>query len=527
LRVGRIAALLAIVAVHAVLVWWSREPGLLTREDDAKYIALAESMRHGGYNELYRVDAPLHGQYPPAYPSMLAAWGWVFGDGFDALTSLTLLLSAMTLVLVWVLARRFLGDGPGLLLVLVLAVNPWLVRYGGSILSEIPYTLLTVLSFLALERLRRSGRGIAAVTACVLLAALTRSAGLTLVVAVAGWLLVERRWRAVLVFAVSSAVVLGAWFAWTVVAPEHYVGASYIADFSASGPASRIAPLPQRIPLNVWWYLRTGIPWMLATPTIPGTPVDNAVMLALVAGTAVVGLRVFWRRFRPGLFYAVAYGGLLSFWVWRLDRFVVPVLYLLVAAMLAGAYAIGARVARRGPLFAGMVGVILVLGGGYRSVAFALDRSRCERTADGLPPARCVSPDQASFFEAVRWVRANTPPDAVILAAKGAPLWWYTGRRTVGYRPALARGGDGLLPFLREQGAGWILLGSLQLLEPRRLLDEVEANCSRLRVAAYFPARTWLFALAPPPTAAEASQSCVAAAEYRERNRDRDFELDR
>ncbi|MGD8278402.1 MAG: hypothetical protein PVH00_10270, partial [Gemmatimonadota bacterium] len=117
--------------------------------------------------------------------------------------------------------------------------------------------------------------------------------------------------------------------------------------------------------------------------------------------------------------------------------------------------------------------------------------------------------------------------DAVILAAKAAPLWRYTGRRTVGYRRALSRNDEQFLPFLRQQGASWILLGSLQLHEPGRLLDAVEANCARLTVAAYFPARTWLFSLDPPASAVEVDRSCQAAAEYRERNRDRDFERDR
>jgi 4-amino-4-deoxy-L-arabinose transferase-like glycosyltransferase len=524
-RVGAraIALMVLVLALHAVLVWLAREPGLLTREDDIEYMTLAQSLRHGGYNELFRVDAPLHAQYPPVYPALLAVWGAVFGDGYAALTAFTLLLSLTMLVLVFVLVRRFLGEGLALLAVAVLAVNPWVVRYGGSILSETPYTLLTVLAFMALARLRPDGRGIGAVTVLVLLAALTRSAGVTLVVAVGAYLLLERRWRAALWFGVVAAVVLGAWFGWTVRAPEQYIGASYIADIGAGRGVSRVTPLPLRIPLNEWWYLRTGIPWILAVPTIPGTPIDNGIMLLMVASTSALGLWVFARRWRPGLLYAVVYGGLLSVWVWQVERFVVPVLYMLVAAMLAGAYAIGMRFGRRGPWFAGVVGAVLLLGGGYRSVALALERSKCALTPDGLPPAQCVMTDQASFFEAVRWVRANTPQDAVVLAAKAAPLWHYTGRRTVGYPLALAQSDEAFLPFLREQGASWILLGSLQLHEPARLLDAVEANCANLTVAAFFPARTWLFSLRPPASEAEAERSCRAAAEYRELNRDRDF----
>ena len=47
--------LLLVLVSHAVLAWLSREPGILTREDDAEYIVLAQSLQDFGYHESFRV----------------------------------------------------------------------------------------------------------------------------------------------------------------------------------------------------------------------------------------------------------------------------------------------------------------------------------------------------------------------------------------------------------------------------------------------------------------------------------------
>jgi hypothetical protein len=524
---GVLALLLSAVAVHGVLAWLAREPGILTGQDDAIYVALARSIRQGGYQELFRVGTPPHAQYPPFYPALIAVWGGVFGDGFDALTALNVLLSAAALVLVYVALKRRVGETVAVLTAAVLAVNPHLVGAAGAVLSEAPYLFLTVLALAVLSREKVSARGALAAGLLALAAALTRSAGVTILAALVLYWWLEPRRRAAVALGVAALVIVGGWLAWTVLAPEKYVGSSYVADLGASRRVPFVAPFPQRIPGNIAWYLRVAVPWTLAVPTVRGTLVDNAVALGLLTLTGGAGLVVFARRWRAGLLYALAYGGLLASWVWRIERFAVPVLFLVVAAMLAGAQAIGSRLSRRrwaGAALAGAIAAVLLVSGAVRSVRLVSERATCHRAEDGIPEGPCLLADQVSFFEAARWIRARTPPDAVVLAAKAASLWYHTGRLTAGYRASLDQDAGGFLPYLREQGADYILLGSLHIYEPRALLDRVEANCARLTVAGFFAPRTWLFSIEPPASAGEADESCRAAAEYRERNRNRDFE---
>lgn len=41
-----------LLALHAVLAWIGRSPGILTRQDDARYLVLARALRHGQYRDL-------------------------------------------------------------------------------------------------------------------------------------------------------------------------------------------------------------------------------------------------------------------------------------------------------------------------------------------------------------------------------------------------------------------------------------------------------------------------------------------
>ncbi len=512
---------------HAILAWLAREPGMVTRQDDAVYITLARSLLRGGYHELFRVDSPLHDQYPPVYPALLAIWQLVTGGSFDAIIVLSILLSVAALAVLHAGLRRRFGNLVAVSALLVLAVNPSLIAFAGSVRSETPYMLLSVVALVLLLREPMTWRTVGFVAAAAIAAAMTRSIGVTLVLAIVLYWLSERRWAASAVTAVTAAAVILPWMAFTAMAAEQFTGSSYVAEIRAvEGGTPWIPPIMERVPGMIWRYASSGVPTHLAVPTVPGTPIDNAIAAALLWPCLLAGLWVLWRRWRPAAFYVLTYGGLLAVWVWLADRFVIPLLVVLVPALLLGAQAVFARAGRRAGLAAaGLVAVVLVASGASMSVGRAAERMRCEKT-DDLPPPACILRDQASWMEAVRYIRANTPDDAVIFSAKPEPLYYYTGRRGTGFKRALATAEETFLSGLREQGVAYVLLASLQINEPGRILDLLEANCGSLDALAFFPARTWLFRVRAPDEGIGDGSGCTALAQYREANIGRDFERD-
>ncbi|HSG08505.1 MAG TPA: hypothetical protein VLA36_09110, partial [Longimicrobiales bacterium] len=161
----------------------------------------------------------------------------------------------------------------------------------------------------------------------------------------------------------------------------------------------------------------------------------------------------------------------------------------------------------------------------WRTGVLARSWVDCDRSAYPFPPSpACLAPDQVSFFGAVEFIRDSLPEDARFLAVKAEPLWYYSGRRSVFYPIALGESEAGFLPYLRSEGVDWILLGSLQVSEPRRFAELVQANCAGLRLAGTVPPRTYLFELRRDSAAAgEDLGACQAVADYMEANVGRDF----
>ena len=72
-------------------------------------------------------------------------------------------------------------------------------------------------------------------------AALTRSASVTLVAALALLWVLRRQWRAFVALSVAAALTVGPWLVWTVVAPHKVAGRSYIAGCDAADTRSSTA----------------------------------------------------------------------------------------------------------------------------------------------------------------------------------------------------------------------------------------------------------------------------------------------
>jgi hypothetical protein len=491
---GWVIAAAVFITLHIVLAWLGREIGVLTGQDDVEYLSLAESLRHGTYRELFHIGAPFHFQYPPGYPALLAVWGGIAGTGFDTLVVLNIVLSASALALLFLTLRRAFDARFAAVCVGVLAVNPELLRPAGAIMSEPAYLFFSLLALYCVVRAGDRTRWLVAAGAIAIVAALTRMPGLTLLVGLTVHWLLERRWKLVLIPAGLGITLLGGWLLWSALDGAVRPGFSYIAELQSlwtGGGGAR--PFLERMPRYALVYLIDFLPASLAIPTFPGTIVDNITATVLMCASLVAGWLVLLRRWRPAALYLVAYSALLTVWLWAVGRFLVPVVPLLVVALLAGGGALAARL-REGARFAVTLvfAGILFAGGLYHAVLHVNEQLICEHDAE-WPDPLCLTEDQRSYFEALRWIDRTLPQDAVLLTAKPGALWYYTDRYGVRYAEAMAQSRDSFVPWLREQGATHIVLAALWIEDAWGLADLILANCDRLRHEITFAPRTSVF----------------------------------
>jgi MFS family permease len=520
---GRISPGSAIVTglmvIHAALAWSGRQIGIRTGQDDAWYVLLARALRNFRYADLHVLGEPAHQLYPPGFPGALAVWSAMGGENTDWLIVLSVLCSVTVVAITYTISRRLVGPWGAVLCAAAVAFNPRLVERAGTVTSEPLFAVSALAAVALLAAPEPSRKRLIAAGALALLAGLTRTIGVVVIAALALHWLLERRWRAVAILTVAAACTIGVWLAWTTIAPDQFVGKSYIADMATvvrtHSPAQIVA---RRTPSAVEFYGGRALHSTLAVPTVPDTAIDNGVIgILLIIGLAS-GFIALLGRWRTGALYLLGYAVLLTYWPWRIERYLIPLVPLLIPTVLLGFASLG-RVVRR-PGWGTSVGAALIaataLSGVLKSSRLAVEGAHCDRGVE-QQLQKCQPLEQRGFFEAIAYVNTHLREDAVVATVKSAPFYYYTGRQTPLVGALTSQSDSSFMPFVRQTGVSFILLARLQVSEHNRVGRRLRANCEELELEAEFPGPTLLLRV---PTEAESTpnqDACEAIVRYQAR----------
>jgi hypothetical protein len=487
-RSGDIRALLArhsaslaalLLLVHVAIAWLARQPGILLGHNDAMYAVLGESLRRFSYRELWYVGTPPHAMYPPAYPALLAILESIHGNGFHWLVWSNLLASCGALALLFAAIRTSWGAIPALGCLLALVVNPAIVMFAGTLGAETQMMLAIAVVVYALVHEDRGAYMSVLAGGGALAAALLRSAAVPLVVAVALYWILQRRYKRAAIYVVASVLLVGSWLLWSTMVPNQSPGRSYVADaMLISSRSRRIGELIARVGGHAARYASI-IYWELPMPTLAGSYVDNVFGGSLVFSALAIGLVAVARMWPATALFLVFYGGLLAVWPYIEDRFLVPVLPLIVVAVVMGCVRLMQLKARWAAIAGGALLLVIVSGGAY-SVGSAAAAGMACGGGEFFPNSACVSRDERSFFDAMKYIRDNTPADAVFLSAKPATVYYYTSRRSVIRELAARQRPEAFLPFLESAHARYLLLGRTDFAELYRFAPRIQAVCESL-----------------------------------------------
>ncbi len=523
-RIWLVATL--ILGLHAALIWQTRWP-TMPIGDDAIYLSLGRSLQQGSYREEYLVNAPHHRKYPPGYPAALAVADAVGGRRFAAGVVLNILLSCGALAAAFALFAGVLPAPVGLASLATLAVNPFLVERAGRMLTEPLYTALTVVALLATAAVGApSRRRIAVAGGAAIAATMTRNLGVAAVAVVGLWLLLRRRPRALAAFVGASGLVFGTWVVYLAATRERG-GSTYSADaavlprrIAQTGGENRVVGYVEMTRANAEAYLFRTLPTQLPAAVIPGTQLDNPLSVVLVLGAVVAGLAVAARRLSPVFWYLTGYLALLVAWPVRVDRFLTPLLPLLLPVGALGVYAVGGRLGFRRAATAAASGFAAVV-----AVASLLKTgailSRWQPCRDNATLRGCAADDDAATLEAAMWLRTAAAPDAAILTAHEPAVGYHSERRVLPWPDAMHHADSTLLPMLRGAGVRYVLLSSVKLRDSA-LDPQLQADCALLSLERAFPPRTYVLRLREAGEASDGS-ACAAVREHRRANLGRNF----
>ncbi len=450
LRAGALLALGGIL-ILGVAAWSQRLGPYLGGGDDAIYLILGRDLaEQGTYRDRYFPGAPAHRQYPPGYPLMIATVLRGLGDPniLDAVAP----LRAMSLAFLLCSVPLFLAleRGRERTAVLLAAVFLWLfhptaIELAGSVLTEVPYLFFSLLGMLAFERLVLGERdasppkpfrvGLAA--AALAWPVYLRMNGIALGMAAVGVLSQRRRWRAAL-------LVGGLWLAMLLPLPAVMAGGGSKAGYGGllfakdiegydASPAT-IVDLGHRLVASVGAYAA-----MLPDALFLWGKFGRAalpVALPLVAALLLVGLV---GRLRAGHAYQELYVFLsvliLVAFPIRSFRYLVPLLPFLTLYVARGADTVAqslgrsVKMPRPAWLARGALTALVLVGFAsglhfHRAEVAEAARPPAQRTYEGWVPGQ---------WEAIDWIAAHAPQQAVAMLRKPQLLYLLTGRKGVTY----------------------------------------------------------------------------------------------
>ncbi|MDE1975938.1 MAG: hypothetical protein KGL04_04245 [Elusimicrobia bacterium] len=295
------------------------------QQDDLIYFIAARALTLGHY---YLLTSPLRiplTMANPGLPAILAPLILLFGANPGVCQCFCALLLATTPWVLWLWLRRRHGHWIALFISLLFGLSPIVLSQAGTLMSEAPFFLFTLLLLLSLENKEsgaRSGFLLFAVTQI-------RSSGLAFLPGAASRSWQEGNWRKSLWITVPALAGFVLWSLWS----WHAAGALQKTQELALSYAGRFwSLLPSVVWGNARYYLSAwGSSYMPQGWAPAGGPALGCVLAVLALRGAVVILHR--RPTDPAVWMLAGFMALHLIWPWHYDRYLlVPLPFLLDCA---------------------------------------------------------------------------------------------------------------------------------------------------------------------------------------------------
>jgi hypothetical protein len=465
-----VAAIL--IGIHAALTWWSRPGRVGIGGDDAFYLWLARALRQGTYREIHRFDQPIHSQYPPGYPALLALGG-DYTQTTDLAIAIGVVAAALTLCLLYDLARRLTDKRWALVALALASFNSLTIARNTGVFAEATFTALATLAVWCAVRRPETTWSVLGSAAAALAAVLVRQVGITIVAAILVAWIWDRRYRRALVGVVSSARIFGPWVAWSFLAPRPAIDRSYVQQIAYAVSTERYVPLRSFFKAAKG-FVTKGFAVLMHTPTVGGTILDNLYWSSLILLLLVIGLVISARVARPIGLTFVCYMLLVAVWPYHPVRFLLPLIPVMLVLLCLGAKRLVEIPRLRWTVALLALSALAILGFEIREDVRLVRHGTTCRAGD---LTRCYHDRAAAFFEMASWAKANLPPDAVVATVKEATFAYYADRKVVSQGWLVTYHNTGLLKWMAEHGIRYVLVSALN---PSPLPKRLKSVCEWL-----------------------------------------------
>ena len=478
------------VLFFALLSLIALDHDLKVEEDSGVYISLAKSLSVGhGYRDIYYAENPPHTKYPPVFSLLLAPLISFLGLNFLAMKLLVVVMGILALYVIYVFHRAVADSLITSLVVIFTATSHGIVFYSQSIMTEIPYLLLSLLALFWLLRCSSqgtwSGKAAALTVILIPLVYLTRLVGLSLLLAAVAYLLFEspggpgvRTKRAVTIGGIAAVPALGwflrNWWLGNSAGPSYWGGGYANVVYGSPYATERVLTL-----VNLKKYILAharviffDFPWMSAT-LLP-----MLLTLVIFAGFIWCAIR---RRTILEYYVLVYMGALLAFPGTRPQRYLVPLIPFIWYYFFTATSRILSWLCRKARFFdpsrerqAVLTGMLvlflaLLISNGWTAVVGNVVYGGREGYY------HVIGEDE--YKNVALWAKTHTPPDSVFIWAKPALRYLWSARHAADVR---TRSEEDALRYIRTRKVDHVVVDSFSERERNPRLVEKYPDYFRL-----------------------------------------------
>jgi hypothetical protein len=448
--------LISILALFILISLLMFDPKPFVGGDNAAYVSLSKSLVQGkGLSEIWTPEGKAHTQYPFGFPLLLApisllkmpyVWykliPWL--SGFLSLLAFGLLIKDDKKILY-------------ILPLFLLAINPYFLEYTHWVLSELPFTIFVLLTFLFLQRWEEKGGylWLSRVILSAVFANHIRSAGIALYLGIFIYLLFKRKFKASAVFIAGCIALTLPW----AMRNSHYgTSGGYLEQFLMRDPYQPelgllgIGGLFQRFFANIEIYFTSALPRMLFPAAdkwgLSGGLIIIMLLTVIPAVTALIARII--KNPKGYDWFVLIYLGMSLLWpeAWSDIRFLLPLLPFLLFYLAQAYQYVLSFIFKRKALWPGVMLLFLI--------AAANVSTGWNRIGSNLEARKYHSQDKysgydsawRSFFTAAEWVKNNTPENSIVVSRK--PTLFYLGAERKAYCYPFTTQQDSLLKAIER-----------------------------------------------------------------------------
>ena len=430
---------LGLAVVTFLLGAWTFDAKLSLSGDNTEFITLARSLAQGtGLTHINTATPAPATKYPPGFPLILAPMElWAPGSWME-MKWVVLVMFTASVPLFFYLMRTSLGTLPSLFASAICLTIPLLQDYAHQVMSEVPYLAFSIAALVLLQRSTErpslhGNRWLLAAFVCTMAAYYIRTVGIVLIAAAVLYFLLRGERKKGLVFLGAA---LLAWLPWTLRNRAVGAGGVYLQQLFQVNPyfpdqgLLGFGGFIDRVLQNTVTYYLQILPSLGSYPE----PYNGAARLLPPLSAAVAismiyaGVHAYRSRRDLLLFiYTVLFLGTVVLWYWSGDRFLVPILPLLLYFTVRAGSDLLNFATRLGlhtpiPLVAATALLLTVLSNNAIGMQKLAERARGD-----------YYPNWGNYYRAGIWLRENTPEPSIVACRKGYWMYVVSGRPCVLY----------------------------------------------------------------------------------------------